>query len=668
MAASETAGVVAKANWNSAAGASSASPLALVNENGASTGATVSWHSDAGWSLPITDAAGSIRMMRGYLDNAGTNPITVTVANLPASSSGYDVYVYTDGDNAGTPRTAGYQISGAGITTTTVSATDAANAVFSGSFTQANNSAGNYVKFTINATGFTLTATPGTSTDAFVRAPVNGIQIVPFTGNSGNQLPSSWSSVIPLPVNPIGVANLPNGKLLMWSAFDTFSFETDIGNNPGQTFTAIFDPATDTATERVVTNTGADFFCPGTTNLPDGRVLINGGSSSPRTSIYDFASNSWTASGLMNVPRGYEGNTLLSNGNVLTFGGSWSGGTTTDKKGEVWSNGSWTLLSGLPSANVIGPDPQGVYRGDNHLWLFATSNGKVFHAGPSSQMNWIDTNGAGSIQSAGTRGSDAFSVNGAAAMYDVGMILKAGGAPAYQQSTGTTFATNSAYVINIKGGFATTPIVTPIAPMAYRRAFVSNVVLPNGKVVLVGGQSIPQPFTDTSAILVPEIWDPTTQAFSPLAPMATPRTYHSTAILMADGRVFVGGGGQCGSGCAQNHLNAEILPPPYLLNADGTAATRPVIQSAPTTALLGSQITVVTGSPVTSFALMRLSSITHDVNNDQRRIPLTPASTGTNTYSLTLPSDPGIVLPGYYMLFALNAQGVPSVSTTILIH
>jgi galactose oxidase len=73
---------------------------------------------------------------------------------------------------------------------------------------------------------------------------------------------------------------------------------------------------------------------------------------------------------------------------------------------------------------------------------------------------------------------------------------------------------------------------------------------------------------------------------------------------------------------------------------------------------------------VTSFALMRLSAVTHTVNNDQRRIPLTIASSnvtgsGPDSYVLSIPSDPGVVLPGYYMLFALNAAGVPSVSTTV---
>jgi galactose oxidase len=41
---------------------------------------------------------------------------------------------------------------------------------------------------------------------------------------------------------------------------------------------------------------------------------------------------------------------------------------------------------------------------------------------------------------------------------------------------------------------------------------------------------------------------------------------------------------------------------------------------------------------------------------------------GAYSYTLRMPSaDPGVVLPGYYMLFALNSSGVPSVSTTIQI-
>jgi hypothetical protein len=96
---------------------------------------------------------------------------TVTVSGLPADSNGYTVYVYADGGNGSATRTGAYQISGTGITRTSINLTDAANTNFSGSFTQANNSNGNYVMFTITANGFKLTATPGTASDGSKRAP-----------------------------------------------------------------------------------------------------------------------------------------------------------------------------------------------------------------------------------------------------------------------------------------------------------------------------------------------------------------------------------------------------------------------------------------------------------------------------------------------------------------
>ncbi|MGB8540665.1 MAG: hypothetical protein WCD49_03410 [Candidatus Acidiferrales bacterium] len=180
MAPTEVAGVVAEPNWNNASGVSSSSPLALVDDTGTATTATATWSSNDVWETPITDQQGNARMMKGYLDTASNSTTTVTVAGLPASTGGYQVYVYADGDNGSATRTGIYTISGAGITTTTVDLTDAANTNFSGTFTQANNSAGNYVVFTINATGFDLSATGGTASDGFPRAPINGIQIVPI--------------------------------------------------------------------------------------------------------------------------------------------------------------------------------------------------------------------------------------------------------------------------------------------------------------------------------------------------------------------------------------------------------------------------------------------------------------------------------------------------------
>lgn len=480
---------------------------------------------------------------------------------------------------------------------------------------------------------------------------------------SAASLPSSWTPVIPLAVNAIGVANLPNANLVMWSAYDLYTYESDIGNSEGQTYTAVFNPTTLASTAVLVTNTGDDMFCPATANLFDGSILVNGGSSSPKTSIYNPTTGLWTSDANMNIRRGYEGDTVLTNGSVLTLGGSWSGGLG-GKNAEVWTEGGvgWQVLSGVPETPIVGPDPQGIFRGDNHLWMFTAPNGLVFHAGPSAAMHWIDPSGIGTITNAGNRSDDPFAINGNAVLYDVGQIMKAGGAPAYQ----STKAEANTYLINLNKGTSGVP-VTKIAPMAYPRAFSSGVVLPNGQVVIVGGQTNPLPFSDATAILIPELWDPLTHVFRQLSPMQTPRVYHSTGILLADGRVFSGGGGQCGQGCSANHFNTEILSPPYLLNADGSPADRPAISSAPASTVLGSTMSVTTDSPVVSFVLMRLSSNTHTVNNDQRRIPLQVQNRRGNTYTLEIPANPGIVLPGYYWLFALNSQGVPSVATAILI-
>jgi hypothetical protein len=181
MGSTEQAGVVVESNWNDASGAVSSTPLALVDSTGAATKAAVSWKADDVWDSPITDVAGNVRMMKGYLDNGEMDTTTVSVSGLPGSTEGYSIYVYAQGTSNGTTTTTGiYQISGAGITTSSVALTYNSN--FSGTFTQAtaSNANGNYIVFTIpNVTGFQLSAIPSTATNGFERAPVNGIQIVP---------------------------------------------------------------------------------------------------------------------------------------------------------------------------------------------------------------------------------------------------------------------------------------------------------------------------------------------------------------------------------------------------------------------------------------------------------------------------------------------------------
>ncbi len=463
-----------------------------------------------------------------------------------------------------------------------------------------------------------------------------------------------WTPLIPLSLVPAAAANLPNGKVVLWSSETRFSFSAS-----GQTYTTIYDPVTNTAAETLVSNTGHNMFCPGTSNLPDGRLLVNGGIDSGKTSLYNPGTNTWSAGATMNIARGYEANCVLEDGSVFTLGGSWSGGSG-NKHGEVWTEASgWRRLSGVPITSMLSSDPSRAFGADSHFWMFPAPNGRVFHAGPGVAMNWIATQGNGSVAPAGPRGDDQFSINGNAVMYDIGKILKTGGGPAYEG----TNANANAYVIDINDGAT----VRKIAPMAYARVFHNSVVLPNGQVLIVGGQTYANAFTDNFAVLRPELFDPVTQTFTLMPPIAVGRNYHSAALLLPDARVMSSGGGLCGQGCAANHPDLQILSPHYLFNADGTPATRPVITAAPASATHGTSIGVSTNATIASFSIVRLSSTTHAVNNDQRRIPLTFTAGAGNTYQLAIPSNPGVVLPGYYMLFAMNADGVPSISRSIQI-
>ena len=473
----------------------------------------------------------------------------------------------------------------------------------------------------------------------------------------------SWGPTIDFPVVPVAAAVEPDsGNVVVWSA----EFADDFSGGSGSTETAIYNPRDKTVTQRTVANTGHDMFCPGISRDIYGRLVVTGGSNAPKTSIYDHFGDVWSTGAEMNIPRGYQSSATCSDGRIFTVGGSWSGGQG-GKDGEIYNpdRDSWTLLPGCPVDPIITDDERGVYRADNHAWLFGWKNGSVFHAGPSDNMNWYDTTGTGSVSDAGLRASNPDSMCGNAVMFDAvdGKILTVGGSVNYVNSPGTT----AAHIITIDDP-ETNPDVTEISSMAFNRMFANGVALPDGTVFVVGGQEVGLPFRDDGAHFTPELFNPATNSFTSLVANTIPRVYHSVAVLMMDGTVFVGGGGLCGT-CSANHFDAQVYTPQYLLTSTGARARRPRIRSLSTRRVrVGGTLTINTNSAIDSVALMRFGSNTHSVDTDQRRIPLEPTSDGENTYTVTIPKDPGIAIPGRYMLFVLNAAGVPSVSRNIQIR
>jgi galactose oxidase len=174
------------------------------------------------------------------------------------------------------------------------------------------------------------------------------------------------------------------------------------------------------------------------------------------------------------------------------------------------------------------------------------------------------------------------------------------------------------------------------------------------------------------SFLCAEIWDPATEKFTVLAKMAEPRTYHSVAILLRDGRVFSGGGGLCGR-CSTNHLNGQIFTPPNLYQANGQLASQPTITIGQVMATNAENFVVTANRALASIAILRLGSATHSVNSDERRIelcgPLSMAcvAAADNKYTVTVPAQPGIAVPGNWMVFGIDTSGVPSKSQIIKI-
>lgn len=241
-----------------------------------------------------------------------------------------------------------------------------------------------------------------------------------------------WGPLIKFPLVPAAGAHTADGKILTWSAYSPLTFNIGV---EAQTITATYDPTTGQVSEATITNTGHDMFCPGISMDFNGKVVVTGGDTASQTSIYSPTKDTWAASGKMNIGRGYQSTATLSNGDIFVIGGSWSGGQG-GKNGEIFNGQTWSKLTGCPVAPMLTNDAQGIFRQDNHAWLFGWKNGFVFQGGPSKAMNWYGTSGTGSQTAAGNRGTDGDRMTGSAVMYDAvnGKIFTAGGSPSYQNS------------------------------------------------------------------------------------------------------------------------------------------------------------------------------------------------------------------------------------------
>lgn len=482
-------------------------------------------------------------------------------------------------------------------------------------------------------------------------------RIVPsFAATGPARLVGSWSAVYNWPGIPIHAALLPDRTVMSFSNGDGDSDYAD-------TFITQIPVGMPPSSHLEVSNITTNLFCGAYSFLSDGRPIVMGGhegmngDGSPDVNILNYLPDyNWQrqTSDPMNSGRWYPSAITLQNGEILVVGGERkrSEGLGIEPLPEVWQPSAapgshWRALSSALKTLPL------------YSALYLTPNGKVFVPGPLRKTFYLDPSGTGSWSGGPVRLHAGARDYGSSAMYEEGKVLIMGGG-----GTRSNPVTNTAEIIDLNAPY---PAWKWTSSMAYARRHLNATILPDGSVLATGGSSASG--NDASgAVLAAEIWNPASGQWAEMASMQVARLYHSTALLLPDGRVLSGGGGRPkAKNGGTNNPNVEFFSPPYLFNGP-----RPTIVGAPSLVHYGDTFLVQTPNTadIAQVTWIGLSAVTHTLNFNQRfnRLSFSAVSNGLNVQA---PSKTTVSPPGYYLLFILrpgtNGRLVPSVARIVRI-
>lgn len=453
-------------------------------------------------------------------------------------------------------------------------------------------------------------------------------------------------------------------------------------------------------------NPDIDLFCAHHITLEDGRLLAVGGTKKPPFSkgsksifTYDPDSERWEPhSPGMQKGRWYPTAVVLRDGRIAIFSGRPDSGI--EETAEILNPET------LQSSTISG--------GSRRLYIYPgmvmVPSGHVFYVPTAWQYE-----GAGNVGEAktGVGPTASFAMTGATSgtwtvhkdptvptddLYPTnflreegtyvllppaqdGRILLIGGGFALDPNDSTAAAQQSTEmdtceILHTQSG---QPRWTPAGRMRRPRSNVHAVVLPDGKVLIVGGHDGAKRVHATDQ-LIPEMFDPTVPydpsdphaAFTDMAPMGASRLYHACALLLPDGRVFVAGGEDNDHSYVHqfgnNQSSFELYEPPYCHQGDQPTITSLDGGDRPHDELgYGDQVRIQSpqAPEIDSVVLMRLGSATHHTDSEQRHVPMNFALTGEDLIAVP-PPDPSVAPPGYYMLFIVDDDGRPCEQASIV--
>ncbi|MFN6558470.1 MAG: galactose oxidase-like domain-containing protein [Nostoc sp. ChiSLP01] len=472
-----------------------------------------------------------------------------------------------------------------------------------------------------------------------------------------------WQLSSQIPINPVHAAVGRTGKVLFFGGSGNNPSQAAYDNSPNGV--RLWDPKTGTFTTPTIPRDSngdpIDVFCCGHSFRPDGQLFVAGGTlqydpfyGSSDCFLFDFTANNgngrWTKVASMNRGRWYPTVLTLGNGQIFALSGLDVNGINT-RNPEIFSAFTgWNIFTQQTSNLAY------------YCHLILLANGKIFYTGAQmggnrgvlpriltlpSQFNQAIAEQVVSGLQAPTNGNQAASLLLPPAQDQKVMILGGGG----------TTTTNRVNIINFN---ATTPTYTAASYLNNPRMHHNAVILPDRTVFVCNGSKGEENITQST--LPAEIYNPATNTWKTVeTPIVNGRVYHSVAVLLPDGRVAVAGGNPR-RGTYENRI--EIYSPAYI------SQTRPTIVSAPATATYNATIAISTNVPATSIKwvhAIKPMAPTHSMDTEQRLVDIPIKSRSGNTLTVQITANRNIAVPGYYMLFVVNNNNVPSVASWIQI-
>ena len=473
-----------------------------------------------------------------------------------------------------------------------------------------------------------------------------------------------WSlNTTPSPVRAVHAALLSNGHVLLIQGsgndrdlFAAGTFKTTEWDPVKNTFRSIPTPY--------------DMFCAGHAFLPNGNLLVAGGTlkypdlttdsnyfGSQQSYRFNPATHAYAKE--PDLAEGHWYPTLVSRGDgkVIVVGGD-------DNNAQLVSNfqtftppantGAGTWSAQQTTASFLPPYPALHLLADGR---FLYSGVSTFGDGTDSAGIWdADTNTFSPVP--GLTNVDRRDMGASVLLppaQDQKVMVMGGG----QHNDPAALATASTAIIDLTQA---SPAYVPGPPLSEAKQYVSAVVLPDRTVLQSGGTNESWFDRDEPGFTfryTAQIYHPDTGTWEDAAKSTVGRTYHSEALLLPDGRVATFGGNY-GNDNSAFEMRIEIYTPDYL------AKIRPnlTVGTAAQTIARGSATVFQSDRALKWVELVRPSAATHSNDPDQRLVDLPFTQTGTSV-TANLDANPNLTPPGWYMLFGVDTAGTPSAATWV---